>query len=136
MAGKIIIFDTSIFIEHLRTNKYIDHFQNVTGLVRNSAVVMSELLRGATRRAELDFVSTLVKNHPILTPTERNWIESGEILSKIYKDRGFSPEKLRDLHFDVLIALTARNHGAILITSNKTDFELIKTYKDFYLEVW
>ncbi len=136
MAGKIIIFDTSIFIEHLRTNKYIDHFQNVTGLVRNSAVVISELLRGATRRAELDFVLTLTKNHPILTPTERNWIESGEILSRIYKDRGFSPEKLRDLHFDVLIALTARNHGAILITSNKTDFELIKTYKDFYLEVW
>lgn len=94
------------------------------------------ILRGATRKAELDFVSTLVKNHPILTPTEMNRIESGEILSKIYKDRGYSPEKLRDLHFDILIALTARNHGATLITSNKTDFELIKTYKNFYLEVW
>lgn len=136
MAGKIIIFDTSIFIEHLRTNKYIGHLQNVTGLIRNSAVVISELLRGVARQAELDFVSTLVKNHPILTPTERNWIESGEILSKIYKDRGFSPEKLKDLHFDVLIALTARNHGAILITSNKTDFELIRTYRDFHLKVW
>jgi len=36
------------------------------------------------------------------------------------------PEKLRDMHFDVLIALTARNHGATVITSNKTDFELIR----------
>ncbi len=136
MATKIIIFDTSIFIDHLRTNKYINHFQNITGLIRNSAVVLSELARGATKDIEIDFVSTLAKNHTILTPTERNWIESCEILSKINRDKGFSPEKLRDLHFDVLIALTARNYGATVITSNKTDFELIKSYKDFRLEIW
>ena len=51
-------------------------------------------------------------------------------------DRGFTPEKVRDLHFDVLIALTARSHGATLITSNRTDFELILTYRDFDLEIW
>lgn len=78
----------------------------------------------------------LTKNHPVLTPTEKNWLESGQILSKIHKDKGFSPEKLRDLHFDVLIALTARNYGATVITSNRTDFELIKNYRDFSLEVW
>ena len=43
---------------------------------------------------------------------------------------------MRDLHFDVLIALTARTHGARLITSNRGDFELIRTYRDFKLEVW
>jgi predicted nucleic acid-binding protein len=52
------------------------------------------------------------------------------------EDKGFSPGKLRELHFDVLIALTARNHGATVITSNKTDFELIKHYKEFRLEIW
>jgi predicted nucleic acid-binding protein len=51
-------------------------------------------------------------------------------------DRGFEPSKLRDLHFDVLIALTARSHGAMLITSNRADFELIREYRDFNLEVW
>jgi predicted nucleic acid-binding protein len=49
---------------------------------------------------------------------------------------GFEPPKLRDLHFDVLIALTARAHGARLITSNRADFELIRKYRDFALEVW
>ena len=98
--------------------------------------MLSELLRGATKGAEADFVLTLAKNQPVLTPAEKNWMESGEILSKINKDKGFSPEKLRDLHFDVLIALTARNHGATIITSNKTDFELLMKYKDFYLEIW
>ena len=63
---------------------------------------------------------------PVLTPTEKNWLESGRLLGQIYIDLGFTPEKLRDLHFDVLIALTARSHGARLITSNRSDFEMHK----------
>jgi predicted nucleic acid-binding protein len=136
MANRVIIFDTSIFIDHLRTNKYADHFQNLSDLIRNSSVVLSELARGATNESELDFVSTLTKNHPILTPTERNWLESGSILHRMNEDKRLSPEKLRDLHFDVLIALTARNYGATVITSNKADFELIGRYKEFHLEIW
>ena len=126
----------SIFIDHLRTNKHAAHFQNLSGLIRNSSVVLSELARGAANESELGFVSTLRKNHPILTPTERNWLESGSILHRMNEDKGFSPEKLRDLHFDVLIALTARNYGATVITSNRADFELIGHYKEFHLEIW
>src|SRR5512140_2537762 len=131
MADRIIIFDTSIFIDQLRTNKYGSHIQGVNGLIRNSSVVLAKLSRGATREAEENFVETLARNHPILTPTEKNWLESGLILSKIYKAKGFEPEKLRDLHFDVLIALTARNYGAVVITSNRIDFELIMSFKTF-----
>jgi predicted nucleic acid-binding protein len=32
------------------------------------------------------------------------------------------------LQFDVLIAHTARSHGARLITSNRADFEMISRY--------
>jgi len=104
--------------------------------VRNSSVVLSELLRGATKADEMEFVSALAKNHPILTPTEKNWSESGEILAWINKDKGFTPAKLRDLHYDVLIALTARSNGATVISSNKSDFELIRSYREFNLEIW
>jgi predicted nucleic acid-binding protein len=34
------------------------------------------------------------------------------------------------------IALTARTHGARLITSNRADFEMIRKYRAFKLEVW
>ena len=136
MGNRVIIFDTSVFIDHLRTNKYEGKILSVSGLVRNSAVVLSELARGATKAEELTFIKTLSRNHPILTPSEKNWLEAGEILSKVRRERGYGPEKLRDLHFDVLIALTARNYGATVITSNKADFELIKSYRDIGLEVW
>jgi predicted nucleic acid-binding protein len=136
MASRVIVFDTSIFIDHLRTNEHADDIQNLSGLIRNSSVVLSELARGATKKSELDFVSILAKNHPILTPTENNWLESGLLLYRMHEDKGFSAGKLRDLHFDVLIALSARNHGATVITSDKADFELIRHYKEFQLEIW
>jgi predicted nucleic acid-binding protein len=63
-------------------------------------------------------------------------LESGEILADIRADHGFDAHKLRDLHFDVLIALTARSHGARLITTNRRDFELIHRYRQIELEVW
>ena len=132
----IVIVDTSVFIDHLRTGCHQQRIDSLAGVIRSSAVVLAELRRGATRPAEQKFVRALERNHPILTPTERNWIDSGTILGRIYKQRGFTPEKLRDLHFDVLIALTARSHGARVITSNGEDFEMINRYRPFRLEVW
>jgi predicted nucleic acid-binding protein len=40
------------------------------------------------------------------------------------------------LHFDLLIALTARSVGARLVTSNRVDFELIASYHKLQLEIW
>jgi predicted nucleic acid-binding protein len=132
----LVIFDTSVLVDELRTGRHRKRIESVDGLVRTSSVVLAELWRGATRTAERDFLRTLGKNHPILTPTETNWIESGEILSKIRADHGFAPSKLRDLHFDVLIALTARSHGACLVTSNRADFETINHYRKFLSVIW
>lgn len=108
----------------------------MAGLIRTSSVVLSELWRAATKPEERKFLESLERNHPILTATENNWLESGRILVKIYAEKGFTKDKLRDLHFDVLIALTARSHGALLITSDRADFELISAYREFQMEIW
>jgi predicted nucleic acid-binding protein len=133
---EFVIFDTSIVIDLIRVNRHLDRMLKVNGLARNSSVVLAELWRGVTQAGEQRFLRTLERNHPTLTPTQNNWLESGQILARIKEDLGFGAEKLRDLHFDVLIALTARSHGARLITSNRADFELIRKYRDFRLEVW
>lgn len=132
----IFILDTSILVDDLRTGRPGEKLESIKGLLRTSAVVLGELWRGASKPVEREFLSALSRRYPILTPTEKNWLESGRILEKIRADRGLAAEKLRDLHFDVLIALTARSYGARLITSNRRDFELIHTYCKFKLEVW
>jgi predicted nucleic acid-binding protein len=134
--NEVIIFDTSVLVDEVRTGRHRKQIDSVDGLVRISSVVLAELLRGASRPAEREFLRSLARNHPVLNPTEANWLESGEILAKIRADQGFEPHKLRDLHFDVLIALTVRSYGARLITTNRTDFELISRYRAIKLEVW
>jgi len=135
-VSNLVILDTSVFIDHLRSSRHQQRIDAMTGLIRTSAVVLAELWRGATKPAEREFLRALARNHPILTPTENNWLESGQLLGRIYADKEFKPDKLRDLHFDVLIALTARSHGARLITSNRADFELISGYRKLQLEIW
>ena len=134
--SNLVVFDTSVLIDQLRTGRHQARILAVNGLLRNSAVVLSELWRGATTPAEQRVVRALERNHPVLVPTAKNWLLSGQILGKIRVSKGFGPEKLSDLHFDVLIALTARSAGARLITSNGSDFELIAKYLHFQLEIW
>lgn len=134
--SSFVIFDTSIFIDQLRTGRHQGRILGVTGLVRTSAVVISELWRGATTPNERKLLRALERNHPVLAPTINGWLQSGQILGQIHANKGFGPEKLRDLHFDVLIALTARSCGGRLVTSNRVDFELISKYLSFQLEVW
>jgi predicted nucleic acid-binding protein len=134
--SEIILFDTSILIANLRTGCHAERIAHLPGLIRNSSVVLAELGRGVTSPVERKFVRDLALSRPILTPSEKNWQESGELLAALRAEKGFEPAKLRDLHFDVLIALTARTHGATLVTANRTDFELIRSYRSFKLEVW
>lgn len=132
----LVIFDTSVLVNDLRKGTYEDRIQNVAGLIRFSSVVLAELWRGAVTREESELLLRLARNHPVLSPTDKNWIESGQILRRIRADFGMQPDKLRSLHFDVLIALTARSHGARLITANEHDFEIIHRYRKYDLEVW
>jgi len=134
--SELVVFDTSVLVDDLRTGRHQERIRSITGLIRTSSVVLSELWRGATKADERDFLRTLARNHPILTPTEKNWLDSGEILAKIRLAHGFAPSKLRDLHFDMLIALTARSHGARLITTNRVDFEMIHRFTKVRLEIW
>ena len=132
----IIIFDTSVLVDDLRTGRHQHRIGSLKGLIRSSSVVLAELWRGATNPSEKKFLQKLGKNHPVLTPTRENWLESGSLLARIHRDLGFEPHKLRDIHFDVLIALTVRSYGARLITSNGADFLLIRRYRKFELEIW
>jgi predicted nucleic acid-binding protein len=132
----ICVFDTSVIIDDLRTLRHRERIRSLAGAIRTSSVVLAELWRGAANASDREFLRALARSHPILTPTEKNWLESGKILSRIGADHGFAPAKVRDLHFDVLIALTARSHGARLITTNRKDFELINRYRPIKLEVW
>lgn len=130
------VIDTSIYVGHYRHGLYQKEFNDLQYIVRNASVVIAELRRGCLTHEEEKIIEELANLSPLVTPTEKNWLESGRLLSFLAQDRGYLPNKLRDLHFDVLIALSAKNIGAVVITANPKDFQEIRRLKEFKLVVW
>ena len=137
MSGaSFAILDTSIYIDNLRTGRFKQEIMDLPFVVRCSAVVLAELSRGARSREMKRFVGDLEKNLRLITPAEGEWAESGRIVSRIASAKHYDVHKTRDIHFDVLIALGARQIGAVLITRNANDFKTILEFLNFNLVCW
>lgn len=54
---------------------------------------------------------------------ESDWWEAGRLVRQIGDARGWELAKRREFQNDALIALTARRHGATVVTNNRSDFE-------------
>jgi predicted nucleic acid-binding protein len=135
-VASLAILDTSVYIDNLRFGRFKQEILDLKFVVRCSAVILAELSRGARSREMRRFVDGLAKNLRIIAPTEREWIESGKIVCHLIAERGYDVHKTREIHFDVLIALTARTIGACLITCNSKDFIAIQKYVRFELICW
>ena len=134
--GNLALLDTSVYIENFRAGRFTATLLRSPWIIRCSAVVVHELRRGSRTPQELRFANELARKIWIITPTENHWIECGEILFRIRRKKGYDPNKLRELAFDVLIALSARDIGATLITCNREDFAEIRNHTLFRIVYW
>jgi predicted nucleic acid-binding protein len=90
------ILDTSIYIGHWERGLHEELLAGVrqSFIVRHSAIVLSELRRGARTRRAQDLVNGLSRLAAV------QWEPTA-------------------------IALTARRHGATVVTANRADFEVL-----------
>ena len=130
------VLDTSVYIENFRTGRFTLPILQSTFIPRCSAVVLHELLRGARSAVERRFVRDLRRRCRVLTPTTEHWIKAADILGLIKKRKLYEGTKIRELAFDVLIALSAQSIGATVITCNKSDFEMIQRFLSFHVWYW
>ena len=135
-SAKLAILDTSVYIDNFRTGRFAFRLLQAPYVIRCSAVVLHELLRGARPGLERRFVTDLMNRCRIISPTETHWIHAGELLNVMRRRQHYKANKLRELAFNVLIALTARSIGATLITCNEKDFQAIRRDLSFNLLCW
>lgn len=135
-AANLAILDTSVYIDNLRTGRFKNEILSLKFVVRCSAVVLAELSRGAHSTPMRRFIDDLSKNLRVIAPNEREWVESGRVVNRLVATKGYDIHKTREIHFDVLIALTARRIGAYLITCNADDFTAVRQYINFNLVCW
>ena len=133
---KLAILDTSIYIENFRTGRFSAQILHSPFLHRCSSVVLHELLRGARSRQERQFVSELQQRSQVVTPTAQHWVDAAEVLHTMRTREHYDANKIRELAFDVLIALSARSIGATLVTCNESDFQAIRRHLPFHLLCW
>jgi predicted nucleic acid-binding protein len=122
------ILDTNVYIGHWEGARYEDALNEVRRafIVRHSAVVLSELRRGARTREATALVEQLRARAPVVwSPQSADWWEAGELIRELGDERGWDRNKRRDFQNDALIALTARRHGATVVTANRIEFELL-----------
>ena len=133
---RLALLDTSVYIENFRTGRFSHEILHSTFLHRCSSVVLHELLRGAGSREEQQFVLDLQQRSQVVTPTAQHWIDAAELLHTMRRREHYDANKIRDLAFDVLIALSARSIGATLVTCNESDFQAIRRRLPFHLLCW
>ena len=126
----VAILDTSIYIDHWERGLYQETLENLRRayIIRHSAVVLSELRRGARGRDAERLIADLYELAMIRwEPSVAEWWEAGRLVRNIGDSEGWDINKRRDFQNDALIALTARSHGATVVTANSSDFELLRS---------
>ena len=126
----VAILDTNVYIDHWERGQYQQTLENLRRayIIRHSAVVLSELRRGARDREAQRLVATLFELATVRwEPSVADWWEAGRLVRSIGDKRDWDINKRRDFQNDALIALTARRHGATVVTANYADFELLRS---------
>ncbi len=125
---QLAILDTNVYIDHWERGFYKEALENVRRafIVRHSAVVLSELRRGARTREARRLVGDLFRLAQVCwEPLVWDWWEAGRLVQQIGDAEGWEKNKRRDFQNDALIALTARRYGASVVTADRAGFDLL-----------
>lgn len=128
IGGKAVL-DTNVLIDYLRAGLHAEWVLGGGGSITRfiSAVVLLELRLGADtpkRKRAVDRVQEAFPPGRIvgLTPTLMD--HAGRVFRALYGNAAGMRDRLAPLN-DVLIALTARQIGATVVTSNVMEFQRI-----------
>ncbi len=129
-----ILLDTNIYVAVIHEPGYLERYQRV--LVRTgpsmylSSVVRFELLQGARGeigRAKVNRATRhLERTGRVVTPSHEDWVRAGTVQGRLWDDH--PALRTKSFQDDILVAGTARRIGALLITENTADFDLIRPF--------
>jgi hypothetical protein len=100
-----------------------------------SAVVIEKLYAGASDNNTIKLLDRLYGTFEdpgrLIAPDASDWQKTGKVIARLGQKYGFEKNFLSRMTNDVLITLSARKNGAVVITHNKRDFLKIKEFVDF-----
>jgi predicted nucleic acid-binding protein len=131
--------DTNLYIDALRAEQSwsaLSAFQSAhTAFIVMSAVVVQELRAGVRTGAqfstlEANLIAPFERRQRLITPTYWAWKESGRVLADLVGKSEWRSLPRRFVN-DVLLAMSCREAGVVLVTNNLRDFERIARVRKF-----
>ena len=139
--GKWVLFDTNVYVAALREGVRGAAFARIRESAPRTflaSVVSAELRAGAVdqtgRSVVLELTDRFDRLGRVVTPEARSWSLAGDVLGDIRRREPGMRDKIASLWNDALIALSARQIGAAVVTGNVGDFELLRRFVRFDLE--
>jgi predicted nucleic acid-binding protein len=141
-TARWVLFDTSVYIAAIHGGIESPAFLLLNRELPKTylaSVVSAELRAGATsvtaRRAVEQFTSRAHKVGRVVAPGAGTFDRAGDLLGRIRQKEPRLRSKIPRFWNDLLIALSARELGAVLVTCDARDFELLRHYVRFELTV-
>ena len=134
-----LVVDTNVYIDWINDRRHEDVLFRPRTVKYLSAVVLMELLAGASstrdRRLVASVETAYKKARRLLAPSPSVFVDAGTVLCRLRTERGFQLSSSNTIVNDVLIALSARSIGATVVTRNERDYRAILDVKTFKLLV-
>jgi predicted nucleic acid-binding protein len=134
-ASRKVVLDTNCFVDASRTDAGADAFAEFCARAAPrlylSTVVAAELRAGAgsaseRRSLERRVLSSYVRRRRLVNPSAAAWEALGTTLARLAQDEGLVLSDVRkSFVFDILIAWSCRESGAVLVSRNVKDLSRI-----------
>jgi len=135
------VLDTNVFIQAFRdpaANTELQRFHLLFAPFEYmSTVVAQELIAGTRatsdqRRLERHVLAPYARRERLVTPSPHAWEKPGAILADLVRREGLELRRVsKAFGNDILIAVSCREAGCVLVTDNTRDFERIARVSNF-----
>jgi predicted nucleic acid-binding protein len=138
---KKYVLDTQLFINGFRdsiANDALQEFHRARAPFEYLSVVVAQELRAGIRRPadrrKLDrhVLAVYERVGRAITPSATAWHRSGDVLAAMAREEGVELARMsKAFANDVLLALSCRESGCVLVTENARDFNRIRRFTPF-----
>ncbi len=146
-ATRKYVLDTQIFIDAFRdpvANDALQRFHRAFAPFEYLSVVVAQELRagvgrGRDRKAlERNVLGVFERTGRTFAPSASVWHRSGDLLSDMARKEGLEIGRVSNSFAnDVLLALSCREAGCVLVTRNDRDFHRIRRHAPFdFVKPW
>ena len=146
-ASRKYVLDTQLFINAFRdpvVNEELQRFHRAFSPFEHFSVIVAQELRAGVRRPrdrkalERYVFKVFERANRTITPSADAWHRSGDLLAEMASREGLEIARLsKAFANDVLLALSCREAGCVLVTNNERDFQRTRRFVQFdFIQPW